>query len=136
MKTLTLLFINILFTSILTAQDKGNLTVTFNEDAVSKGDIYIGVYQKDNFMAKPTVGDVLKADAGTNQITFKGLAHGEYAVSVYQDVNGNQQFDMDEYGRPAEPWVMSGNVNPNQVPVFEDAKIEFSSTDQTVSLKL
>jgi uncharacterized protein (DUF2141 family) len=136
MKTLTLLFVNILFTSILMAQDKGNLTVTFNEDAVSKGDIYIGVYQKDNFMAKPTVGDVLKADAGTNQITFEGLAHGEYAVSVYQDVNGNQQFDMDDYGRPAEPWVMSGNVNPNQMPIFEDAKIEFSSTEKTVSLKL
>lgn len=136
MKTLSILLVHFVFTCLLTAQDQGNLTVTFNEDAVSKGDIYIGVYQKDNFMAKPTVGDVLKADAGTHQITFKGLAHGEYAVSVYQDVNGNQKFDMDEYGRPAEPWVMSGNVNPNQMPIFEDAKIIFSSTDQTVSLKL
>jgi uncharacterized protein (DUF2141 family) len=136
MKTVIILLVNFLFTSVLFAQEKGNLTINFNDIDNPKGELFIGIYEKSNFLQQPTIGKIVKVKTEDNQVTFEGLAHGEYAVSVYQDLNANKQFDMDEYGRPAEPWVMSGNVNPNQMPVFEDAKIEFNSTKKTVTLEL
>jgi uncharacterized protein (DUF2141 family) len=136
MKTLLFITINVLFSIGLFAQEKGNLTISFDNINEPKGELYIGIYESDNFLRQPTTGKVLPVKAEGNQVTFEGLAHGEYAISVYQDLNGNQQFDMDENGMPAEPWVMSGNVNPNGMPVFEDAKINFNSSEQQVSLKL
>lgn len=136
MKTVTIFLINFLFTTVLFAQEKGNLTLTFDNISQPKGELYIGIYEKDNFLQQPIASKVLTVKAEDNQVTFEDLAHGEYAISVYQDLNGNQQFDMDEYGRPSEPWVMSGSVSPNQMPIFDDAKIKFNSSEQKISLKL
>ena len=136
MKTVIIFALNFLLTTVLFAQEKGNLTITFDSISQPEGELYIGIYEKGNFLQQPTTGKILKVNTEDNQVIFEGLAHGEYAVSVYQDLNGNQQFDMDEYGMPAEPWVMSGNVNPNQMPIFEDAKIEFNASEQNLSLKL
>lgn len=134
MKTVTIFLINFLLTTVLFAQEKGNLTVTFENISEPKGELFIGIYEKDNFLTKPTTGKTVAVKTTDNQVTFENLTHGEYAVSVFQDLNGNKQFDMNEYGRPAESWVMSGNVNPNQMPIFEDAKININKNSNEITL--
>jgi uncharacterized protein (DUF2141 family) len=134
MKTLIYITLNLLLVLNLNAQEKSNLTITFEGISEIKGELFIGIYQKDNFLRQPTHGKTVAVKGETVDVTFENLAHGEYAVSVFHDLNGNQQFDMDEYGAPAEPWVMSGSVNPNAMPVFEDAKIHLKEETQSLTL--
>lgn len=136
MKTVIIFALHLLFISIISAQDKGNLTVTFEDFENPKGEIYIAVFQKENFLRKPTETSMLKVKAEDNQVTFEDLPHGEYAVSVFHDLNGNQAFDMDDYGRPQEPWSMSGSANPMQAPIWDDTKFEFNTSEKNIALKL
>lgn len=42
-------------------------------------------------------------------VSFPSLPPGTYAVSVYQDENGNQKLDRNRVGLPAEPYGFSNN---------------------------
>lgn len=134
MKTLICVACNLFLALNVFAQDQGDLIITFDGISEQKGELFIGIYEKDNFLRKPTIGKTIAVNPTNNQVTFENLDHGQYAVSVFQDLNGNKQFDMDQYGRPAEPWVMSGNVNPNQMPLFEDAKIKIDKSSHKITL--
>jgi len=136
MKTVTIYLINFLFTIVLFAQDKGNLTVTFENFENPKGKIYIAVFEKHNFLRQPLKTSMLKVEAENNQVIIEDLAFGEYAISVFQDLNANTQFDMDDNQMPAEPWAMSGSVNPMQMPTWETAKFNFNASGKEVKLKL
>lgn len=136
MKTVTIYLINFLFTTVFFAQDKGNLTVTFEDFENPKGIIYIAVFEKDNFLRQPLKTSMLEIESENNQVIVEDLAFGEYAISVFHDLNGNGQFDMDGNQRPAEPWAMSGSVNPMQMPNWESAKFEFSASGQDIKLFL
>lgn len=136
MKTLSIVAVTLLMTCLTNAQDKGNLTVIFEDFKDPKGKIYIAVFKKDNFLRQPTETSILKVKAENNQVTLEDLAFGEYAISVFHDLNGNKQFDMDNNQMPAEPWAMSGSVNPMQMPTWESAKFEFTSSSQDLKLQL
>ena len=43
-------------------------------------------------------------------VTFESIPLGEYAIAVYQDVNGNGQLNRTIYGQPTEPYAFSNNV--------------------------
>ncbi len=134
MKTLFYMTLNLFLFLNLNAQEQTTQTISFEGISEQQGELFIGIYQKDNFLRQPTTGKTIAVEGETVDVTFEDLAYGEYAVSVFHDLNGNQQFDMDEYGAPAEPWVMSGNVNPNAMPVFEDAKIHLKEETQSLTL--
>lgn len=136
MKTLSIIVMNIFFVCFMNAQDKGDLTVTFEDYEDPKGEIYIVVFEKENFLRQPIKTSILKLKAEDNQVTIEDLSFGVYAISVFHDLNGNKQFDMDENQRPVEPWAMSGTVNPMQMPTWESAKFKFETTGQDVKLKL
>jgi uncharacterized protein (DUF2141 family) len=134
MKTLIYITFSLFLTLNLNAQEKSNLSITFEGISEKKGELFIGIYEKDNFLRQPTLGKTIAVSESENKVTFEDLSYGEYAISVFQDLNGNKQFDMDEYGAPAEPWVMSGSVNPNAMPLFEDAKIRFDASTTEITL--
>jgi len=47
---------------------------------------------------------------------FRYIPGGTYAVSVLQDLNGNQVVDTNVSGMPQEPWGVSNNVRPTLRP--------------------
>ena len=136
MKTAIIFTLYLFLTSLTNAQEKGDLTITFDDFESPQGEIYIAVYEKDNFLRQPTKSTMLKVKAKNNQAKIEDLAYGEYAISVFHDLNANQRLDMTENQMPAEPWAMSGTVNPMQMPTFEAAKFELNSTAHEVKLKL
>ncbi len=77
---------------------------------------------------KPVRGDTLA-------VTFTGLDPGEYAVAVFQDLDGDGVLDTNMLGMPREPWGFSrdatGRMGP---PDFADAA--FSVEDETVELPI
>lgn len=136
MKTIIITTIYLLVTSLTQAQDKGNLTIFFEDFEEPQGEIYVAVYKKDNFLRQPTVSTMLKVKTKDNKVVIKDLVYDKYAVSVFHDLNANQSLDMDENQMPLEPWSMSGSVNPMQMPTFEAAQFEISSASKEIALKL
>ena len=72
----------------------------------------------------------VKIDAGT-------LPPGRYAVTVYQDLNGNKKLDKNLMGIPQEPAGASNNPRTRMgPPSFEECAFQFGTTDQTISIVL
>jgi uncharacterized protein (DUF2141 family) len=48
----------------------------------------------------------------TYKFTISDLQPGEFAFSVFQDLNGNYELDMGVFGQPIEPYAFSLNKRP------------------------
>lgn len=134
MKTLSIIAVNLCFT-ILTFAQQGTLEVSIEKVNTLEGKIYIGVFTEDNFLMQPILSSDTKMKNNVASAKFENLEFGTYAISAYQDVNGNEVLDRGEYGRPTEPWVMSGS-QASMMPIWMDAKFEFNQGHQTIKLKL
>ena len=80
-------------------------------------------------------------DAGEIDQNLKGidgmLPHGEYAIAVFVDLNGNGKMDKNFLGIPKEQYGFSNNVMGKMAaPSFEQAKFEVKGpTIQNIILK-
>ena len=85
---------------------------------------------KSGFAPMPPDGSAVSIDAGE-------LPAGRYAVSVYQDVNGNGKLDMGLLGVPKEPVGASNNPKPRMGPPrFEDCAFMMSQSNRSISILL
>ena len=65
------------------------------------------------------------------------LAPGTYAVSVYEDLNGNHKLDHSIIGIPNEPVGASGNpIGRFGPPRFDECSFRLSSDAQTIQITL
>jgi uncharacterized protein (DUF2141 family) len=134
MKTLSLLFVNFCFTVLSFAQS-GTLEVSIEKNNSLEGDIYIGIFTEEGFLMQPFASSGTEMKENLASAVFENFKHGTYAISAYQDVNGNRTLDMDEYGRPTEPWVMSG-ASSSLMPIWSESKFDFNKEKQTIKLKI
>lgn len=80
----------------------------------------------------------MRAEAGTVQLSFSGIAPGKYAIAAFMDSNGNHVLDSNWLGKPTELYGFSrdarGLFSP---PGFEQAAFEVGegSTAQALHLK-
>jgi len=83
------------------------------------------------FTVRPYNGQtVIMIDAGL-------LPPGRYAVSVYQDVNGNGRLDHNFLGIPKEPVGASENPKPRMGPPrFDECAFAMGATDKTIEISL
>lgn len=66
----------------------------------------------EGFFKKPVWSGSAKADRAEVTLSVCGVADGEVAFTVFQDLNGNGKLDMNPMGVPTEPYGFSGK------PVF------------------
>jgi len=88
------------------------------------GEISAGVFTREDEFRRPAV-DRLSVTPGTRtlRLTFPDLEPGEYAIAVYQDLNGNGRLDATVAGNPTEPWGISNNPRLKaRPPNWEEAK--------------
>jgi uncharacterized protein (DUF2141 family) len=91
---------------------------------VSEGEIVTGVFTRE--------GDFLKDPVDTAQVPVQGrsvllrftdLEPGEYALGVFQDLNGDEKLDITLGGLSLEPWGVSNDAgNVDEDPRWEDVK--------------
>lgn len=88
------------------------------------GEISAGVFaREEEFRQPPADWRSVTPTTRTLLLTFSGLEPGEYAVAVYQDLNGNRRLDATIARHPTEPWGVSNNPRPQDRPVtWEEAK--------------
>lgn len=102
-----------------------------------KGDVVVGLYRKnDKWLGKPAFG-TMAAAKGNVSVSFKDIAEGEYAISVYVDENSNGKMDSNAIKIPTEPYAFSndavGNFDP---PTFEQAKFIVAKENKSLVITI
>lgn len=87
------------------------------------GTLYVSVQTEDQYQQNEGVaGDIIRGPvAGTMEFDFD-LPLGDYAISVWHDIDADNEFDMDEQGMPADGWAMTNGSALRGAPTFQDVK--------------
>lgn len=117
----------------------GELSVTVPDLKNTEAPIYMAIY-KDNedFLNTKKMFTGAKAEPkGNKSAELKvELPEGEYALAIFQDINGNGELDTNILGIPKEPYGFSKNYKPVfSAPKFRDCSIEVKQ-DTKVSIRL
>ncbi|WP_051718387.1 DUF2141 domain-containing protein [Hymenobacter sp. IS2118] len=100
------------------------------------GKVVVEIYNaKAEWLKKPFRRMTLAADDNTKKAVFE-VPHGKYAISVYQDTNGNGELGMNFLQIPKEPVGFGNNYKPFGEPKFESALIDYGPTAQPAAIKL
>ncbi|PKI18145.1 hypothetical protein CXF71_00705 [Colwellia sp. 12G3] len=100
------------------------LTINISDVNQGKGHVMVGLYSGSEAFSqgKASFGSRVKADKTQEQVVFKDLPAGEYAIKIYQDENSNQKLDFNFIGIPKEGYGFSNNVGRFGSPNYQEAK--------------
>ena len=126
---------------LLTTQSwgqEGILKVKVTNIETIEGNIMLAVYDsKDTFLSETTVTTAMKPVEGEEMwLEFPRLGYGTYAVSIYHDVNADQELQTNFMGIPKEPYGFSNEVGLFGVPSFEKSKFEFQRKVLEIEIEL
>lgn len=122
-----LLYIS-LFTSLLPS-DNPQLTINISNIKVLKGELIIGIFDKEATFLKD--GAAFKnykiaVDEATESIIIEDLPKGDYAISLYHDENSDGKCNRNMLGIPKEGYGFSNNIKPKfSAPSYKDCKFSF-----------
>ena len=112
-----IILLTVLLQASLAQLDAQCLTLEVHGIAQPKGNLYVAIYDsQENFMKTPVAALRVEVKADTLRIPCQGLPPGEYALSLYQDVNGNGRLDTGTFGIPQEPYGFSNNARGTMGP--------------------
>lgn len=97
--------------------------------------LWVSVFVETGFLEKSVQTKNVTVNGKSAQVVF-ALPPGTYAVSTYQDVNGNKKLDRYLVGKPKEPYGFSNNVRPFGPPSFKDCRFELGSASKSISIQL
>ncbi|KPK54198.1 MAG: hypothetical protein AMJ63_04035 [Myxococcales bacterium SG8_38_1] len=77
-------------------------------------------------------------EGDTVKCVFKRTGLGEYAASVFLDLNQNGKLDTNAIGSPSEPWGVSHNsASKRSGPsLYKDAKFDYRGGPVTIPIEL
>jgi uncharacterized protein (DUF2141 family) len=113
------------------------LTVIAKNVQPGKGSVVAEIWNDEKlFLKKPFLVKSLKADHETLKFSFE-LPVGEYAISVYQDINDNKKLDLGMFHIPKEPVGFGNNFRPKfSAPPYKECAINLTDpTTQDIELK-
>ncbi len=138
-KLLSTMFISALVTLGVYAGDVRAADLTVEIKGVGdKGNVMVAIYKKDDkWLGKSSGGTMTPAKKDGVSVSFKDLAEGEYAVSLFVDENSNGKMDSNAIGIPTEPFAFSndafGSFGP---PSFEQAKFSVGKENKTIVITI
>ena len=131
---LPLAFATLTLSAALSVAQAADLQVAVR-DAGEKGTLYFALFDQEEFLRKPIA--IAKSRPEMPSAVFPNLAPGRYALSVYQDLNGNSELDRNLVGAPTEPFGFSndamGMMGP---PKFDAAALRIGTENQRITIKL
>lgn len=128
------LFVGVQYSELSSNKEEFKLIVEIDNIKNTEGKIIqIAVSKKGDFLkdSEPYRYAMIETKSSKINETFK-LPAGEYAVSIYHDLNGNGKMDKNFFGAPSEPYAFSKNYKPTfRAPKFDEVKIDLSSDRKT-----
>lgn len=129
--------------SFFSRADSPQLEITISNISEAKGTLLIAVYDNADFWLstkedKPPVADASYEVASTDDalVLINDLPAGIYAVSVFHDLNGDQELDTNFIGFPKEPFGFSAPMGKFGPPNFEKASFELDRGIQKIQIKM
>lgn len=122
-------------TPFLSAQ---NLTLEVHGIEKAEGQLYVAIYRsKETFLKKPLAAFRVDVKEKVLSIPCQGMPAGTYAISLFQDENGNRKLDTGIFGIPKEKYGFSndaeGVMGP---PSYDKCRFTFArDTTMVVHLK-
>ncbi len=120
------------------AAQAGDLQVEVQGLNEIKGDVMVAVFnQKGQWLKQALHSKKVGASQLSLTVQFENLPDGDYAVSVFHDLNSNGRLDSNVIGIPTEPYGFSndaaGNFGP---PSFDAAKVTLTQDKKVISVRL
>jgi uncharacterized protein (DUF2141 family) len=110
------------------------------KDIKKGGNIHIGLYKPgDKFPGFNSGRGWIIDPKNKPSITYEidDIPYGEYAVAVFEDLDGDTKLKTRIFGIPAEPIGVSNNVLPKfGPPKYSDCKFIYSEKNSAISIKL
>ncbi|UAM99871.1 DUF2141 domain-containing protein [Polaribacter litorisediminis] len=137
MKIITTLLVatSLFISNLITAQKNVTITATVVNVTSNEGKVGFALYNKENFMGTPVLGDKVDVVDGKSIVVFKNVKPGVYAITCYHDKNSNDKMDFAANGMPLEDYGASNNIMSFGPPNFEDAKFSVSNKDVSLEIK-
>ena len=77
------------------------------------------------------------ADGPVVRVRYANVQPGEYAVGLFQDLNGDWKLDGDFSRNAREPWGISNNPKPEaRPPTWEEARFAIPSEGLSILIRL
>ena len=121
----------------------GVLEIKITNIEIGSGTIYIAIldsaegWLKSDAESKP-FRDTTQAVSSTDDllVSISDLPPGQYAISLFHDLDGDAEMDTNFIGYPKEPFGFSAPMGKFGPPSFEDAAIEFTGGNASVEIAL
>lgn len=121
------------------SETTGSLVVSLS-NITKSGKINVAIYRageefpSDKYLVKGQTGE---CKTGICTFEFKEIPFGEYAVAIFQDVNGNGKLDTGNFGIPSEPFAFSNNFRPKWGgPSFDKCKFQLTADKQVLEIAM
>ena len=117
----------------------GNIpvTVTLTSITETQGPIYVSIQTREQYQSIKGFGGILQeASLGEMSATYNIVEPGEYAVSVWHDLDNDGRFSMTKDYQITDGWGASGDAPENRAPTFEDVKIKVETFGATVPVEM
>ena len=100
------------------AQGTGSVTVEVNNINEEEGTLRIGLFSPDDkFLETPSYTKDIKIEReSTVTAIFVNIPYGTYAISVFHDIDNNDELDANFMGIPKEPVGFSNDHKPKMGP--------------------
>lgn len=126
-----------LLTGLMTFSQTYDLKVIITDIEDEKGSIFLSLHNNEDTFPSGT-GDTVKTGKidkfdTTATFNFSDLEEGEYAISFFQDLNGNEEMDTNFIGFPKEP-VGASNMSSLGRPKFSKCKFAITK-DKTIKVQ-
>jgi uncharacterized protein (DUF2141 family) len=147
MKTLVIIAAALLMPLIAYGENsttaQGVLEIKITNIENGHGTIYIAIldsaegWLKSDEEFKP-FRDITQPVSSTDDllISVQDLPPGKYAISLFQDLDGDSEMDKNLIGFPKEPFGFSAPMGKLGPPKFKEAAIEFSGENTSVEVAL
>ena len=118
---------------------KGELTIEVNGIKAITGQLLVSVYNSESSWLNTDSAFRKVMVSVTNdmeEIVLEKLPEGDYAIALFQDLNGNEALDQTELKIPREPFGFSNNPKGLRGPAsFSQAMFHFDG-EQTLTINL
>lgn len=124
----------LLVTQVVSAQ---SLTLEVRGIENIAGELYVGIYNSAaTFKQKPLAGFRVPVKDKVISIPCKGLPAGTYAISMFQDENGDGKLNTGSFGRPLEKFGFSNDAEGVMGPPSYDKCCFTFAKDTTLIMHL
>ena len=119
------------------AHDGVPITVTLNNVRAGDVPLYISIQTESEYQSYDGAGGILQStESGQITETFDVPAAGEYAISIWHDLDNDGRFSMAEGFQLLDGWGTSGTVPFGAPPTFKDAKVSIPSSGDVVEINM